>query len=188
MKRDPVSLRILTKTEKRAFEELLVKHLDRLYNTALYLTHSKDEAEDLVQETSLKAFEGFDQLEELASAKSWFLAILFNTFRNRYKRHKQAPIIDLELTEELVATASIKAYDQQKVFGELMEDEVHRALMELPSEFRSVIVLADLEDCSHREIAEILTCPMGSVASRLFRGRQLLRESLEEYAKHRRLL
>ena len=188
MKRDPVALRILTQRERVSFQELLVKHLDKLYNVALYLTRSKDEAEDLVQETSLKAFEGFDRLERPGSAKSWFLTILFNTFRNRYKRHKQAPILDIELTEELVATASIKLYDQEKLFGELMEDEVHRALSELPSEFRSVILLADLEECSHREIAEILACPMGSVASRLFRGRQLLRELLESYAKRRGFL
>ncbi len=184
MKRDPVGLRILTQRERVSFQELLVKHLNTLYNVAYYLTRSKDEAEDLVQETSLKAFEGFDRLEKPGSARSWFLTILFNTFRNHHKRRRQAPILDIELTEELVATASIKLYNQEKLFGELMEDDVRRALMELPSEFRSAIILADLEECTHREIAEILECPMGSVASRLFRGRQLLRESLESYAKH----
>lgn len=189
MKRtSPASLRILTAGEHAEFEELLIKHLDSLYNVALHLTRSKDEAEDLVQETSLKAFRGFDQLEELWNARSWFLTILFNVFRNSYKRRKRAPFVDVELTEELLASASTKSYDQEKIFGSLMEDEVQQALADLPPEFQSVIILSDLEECSHREMAEILGCPMGTVASRLFRGRQLLRESLEAYAKRRGLL
>ncbi|MGH2568099.1 MAG: sigma factor-like helix-turn-helix DNA-binding protein, partial [Bacteroidota bacterium] len=89
---------------------------------------------------------------------------------------------------ELLASATTKSYDQETVFGGLMEDEVQQALAELPLEFRSVIILSDLEDCTHAEIAEILGCPRGTVASRLFRGRQLLRESLEAYAKRRGLL
>lgn len=188
MKKSAETLRILTSRPKEEFEDLLVRHLDSLYNVALFLTHSKEEAQDLVQETSLKAFRGFNRIEELRNTKGWFLTILFNSFKNQYRRHKQAPIVDIELTEELMATASRKAYDQERVFDGLMEDEVRKALMDLPEEFRSVIVLSDLEDCSHSEIAAILGCPMGTVASRLFRGRQLLCESLESYAKRHGLL
>lgn len=186
--KNPVSLRILKVEKPAEFEELLVKNLERLYNVALRLTRSKEKAEDLVQETSLKAFRAFEQLDKHTSAKSWFLTILFNIFRNNYKRQKQAPFVDLELTEELLASASAISYDQEAVFGGLMEDEVQQALSELPEEFRSAIILSDLEDCSHREITEILGCSMGTVASRLFRGRQMLRESLEDYAKRRGLL
>ncbi|MCH8068653.1 MAG: sigma-70 family RNA polymerase sigma factor [Candidatus Marinimicrobia bacterium] len=171
------------------FEHILIEHLNILYTTALRLTGSKEGAEDLVQESSLKAFRKFDQLQDTNKVKGWFLQILLNTFRDRYRRQKRkAGIVDIELTEELVASASIKAYDQEKIFGDLVEDEVQEALSKLPAEFRAVVILSDLQDCSYQEIADILQCPMGTVASRLFRGRELLREYLEEYAKKRRLL
>ncbi|MCH7558953.1 MAG: sigma-70 family RNA polymerase sigma factor [Planctomycetes bacterium] len=171
------------------FEHILIEHLNILYTTALRLTGSKEGAEDLVQESSLKAFRKFDQLQDMNKVKGWFLQILLNTFRDRYRRQKRkAGIVDIELTEELVASASIKAYDQEKIFGDLVEDEVQEALSKLPAEFRAVVILSDLQDCSYQEIADILQCPMGTVASRLFRGRELLREYLEEYAKKRRLL
>lgn len=188
MKTGPSVLRILSQRERSSFEELLVKSLDSLYNVALHLTHSKHDAEDLVQETSLRALRAFAQTERLDNAKGWFLTILFNVFRNKYRRRKRAPFVDLELTEELLASAAAVSYDDDAVFGGLMEDEVQQALRELPLEFRSVIILSDLEDCSHREISEILKCPPGTVASRLFRGRQLLRESLESYARRRGFL
>ena len=166
------------------FEELLVKHLNSLYSTALRLTGSKEKAEDLVQESSLRAFKRFDQLEDLKKVKSWFLQILFNAFRDNYKKQKrQQSIVDIELTEELVTSASLKAYDQEKVLGGILEDEMQEALYKLPAEFRSVIILSDLEDCSYQEISDILSCPLGTVASRLFRARELLRKYLEDYAK-----
>lgn len=184
----PATLRLLTAAKHAQFEELLAKHLDSLYNVAVHLTRSRYDAEDLVQETSLRAFRAFEQFDNLENARSWFLTILLNVFRNNYKRRKRAPFVDLELTEELLASASTRSYDEGAFFSGLMEDEVQQALFGLPLEFRSVIILSDLEECSHREIAEILGCPMGTVASRLFRGRQLLRESLEVYAKRRGLL
>lgn len=189
MKRtSPAPLRILSTAKQAQFEELLVRYLDILYSVALRLTRSHDDAEDLVQETSLRAFRAFGQFEGLENAKSWFLTILFNVFRNNYKREKRAPFVDLELTEGLLSSASARFYDEQTVFAGLMGDDVQQALLELPVEFRSVIILSDLEDCPHREISDILGCPLGTVASRLFRGRQLLRESLETYAKRRGLL
>lgn len=183
-------LQLVTSSEPRSqFEQLLVEHLNTLYTTALRLTGSREKAEDVVQESSLKAFRKFDQLQDTNKAKGWFLQILFNTIRDRYRKQKSKPdIVDIELTEELVASAAIKKYDQEKIFGALFEDEVQEALSKLPAEFRAVIILYDLEDCTYKEIADILQCSMGTVASRLFRGRELLREYLEEYAKKRGLL
>lgn len=184
----PATLRILKIEQHAEFEELLINNLNSLYNVAFYLTRSKEEAEDLVQDACLKAFRGFDTLRKRTSARSWFLTILSNVFRNEYKRKKRAPFVDLKLTEDLLASAATASYDPETVFGGLMEDEVEQALTELPEEFRSVIILSDLEDCSYRDMAEILGCSMGTVASRLFRGRQMLRESLEKFAKHRGFL
>jgi len=183
-------LQLITSSKSRSqFEQLLIEHLNTLYTTALRLTGSREKAEDLVQESSLKAFKKFGQLQDTNKAKGWFLQILFNTFRDRYRKEKrQTGTVDLELTEELVASISIKKYDQEKVFSHLFEDEVQEALSKLPAEFRAVVILSDLEDCTYKEIADILQCSMGTVASRLFRGRELLREYLEEYAKKRGLL
>ncbi|MCH7612949.1 MAG: RNA polymerase sigma factor [Candidatus Marinimicrobia bacterium] len=173
----------------RQFEHLLIEHLNIMYATALRLTGFKEGAEDLVQESSLKAFRKFGQLRDVNKAKGWFLQILLNTFRDRYRKKKRkAEVVYVELTEELVAFASIKAYDQEKIFNYLVEGEVQGALSKLPSEFRSVVILCDLQDCSYQEIADILQCPLGTVASRLFRGRELLREYLEGYVKNRGLL
>jgi RNA polymerase sigma-70 factor (ECF subfamily) len=180
-------LQLITSSEP--FEHLLVEHLGSLYNTALRLTGSKERAEDLVQESSLKAFRKFEQLADMNKAKSWFLQILVNTFRDRHRKRKSKPeVVDIELTEELVASASIKNFDQDQIFGNLLEDTVQEALSGLPDEFRAVVILSDLEECSYKEIAGILQCSMGTVASRLFRGRQLLRERLEDYAKNQGLL
>lgn len=171
------------------FEHILIEHLNVLYTTALRLTGSKEGAEDLVQESSLKAFRKFDQLQDTNKSKGWFLQILLNTFRDSYRKQKRkAGVVDVELTEELVASASIKAYDQEKIFNYLVEGEVQEALSKLPVEFRSVVILSDLQDCSYQEIADILQCSLGTVASRLFRGRKLLREYLEKYARNRGLL
>lgn len=176
-------------TSHAQFEELLVKHLNALYSTAVRLTGSREEAQDLVQETALRAFIGFHQLQDVEKVKSWFLQILINTFRNKYKKEKHGPtIIDIELSVELLASASTTPYDQEHVLGRLLEDEVEEALQKLPVEFRSVIILSALEDCDYQEISEILGCPPGTVASRLFRARQLLREYLESYAKRHGLL
>lgn len=183
-------LRLVRSAEARGqFEHLLVRHLNTLYSAALRLTGSKEKAEDLVQESSLKAFRKFGQLEDTTKIRGWLLQILFNTFRDHYRKKKsRSGIVDIELSEEVVASASLKEYDQEQSFGELLEDEVQEALVQLPEEFRAVIVLYELQDCSYQEIAEILECSMGTVASRLFRGRQLLREYLEDYARGRGFL
>ncbi|MCI0412304.1 sigma-70 family RNA polymerase sigma factor [bacterium] len=171
------------------FEDLLIKNFHSLYSFALRLTGSKEEAEELVQETSVKGYVAYPNLREKSKVKQWLLRILLNSYRNRVKKLKrQDNILDVELTEDLISSASVQAYDQEKVFGLLPDKEIEEALGKLPSAFRVVILLADVEGLSYREIAEMLRCSAGTVASRLFRGRQLMREYLEDYARRRGLV
>jgi len=172
--------------DRPRFEDVLVEHLDSLYRTAVRLTRHREVAEDLVQETCLRAFRAYDQLEHPGSARSWLFKILLNIFRNDAKQQK-TEFVDLELSEALIASSPLCEYDQHVVFDRLLEDEVEKALESLPDEFRIPIILSDLEDWTMAEIAEVLGRPSGTVASRLFRGRQLLRESLESYARRRGL-
>lgn len=175
--------------QKEKFEDLLIKHLHTLYSAALHLTGSKEEAEELVQETSLKGYRGFRDLQDTSKIKQWLLKILLNSYRNSLKkRRRKESIIDVELTEELISSASVRAYDQEKVFGSLPDHEVEHALNKLPPTFRLVILLTDVEGLSYQETAEIIGCPAGTVASRLFRARELMREYLEEYARRRGFL
>ncbi len=175
--------------QKEKFENLFVKHLSTLYSAALRLTGSKEEAQELVQETSLKGYRGFPDLEDRSRVKQWLLKILLNTYRNSLKkRRRKERITDVELTEELISSASVRAYDQEKIFGSLPDYEVEQALNRLPPTFRLVILLADVEGLSYQEIAETVDCPAGTVASRLFRARELMRDYLEEYARRRGFL
>ncbi|MCI0603692.1 sigma-70 family RNA polymerase sigma factor [bacterium] len=183
-------LRLISAGEDQSkFEDLLVRNFHSLYSFALRLTGSKDEAEELVQETSVKGYVAYPNLREKSKVKQWLLKILLNSYRNRVKKRKrQDNILDVELTEDLISSASVGAYDQGKVFGQLPDKEIEEALGKLPSAFRLVILLADVEGLSYQEIAEMLHCSAGTVASRLFRARQLLREYLEDYAKRWGLL
>jgi RNA polymerase sigma-70 factor (ECF subfamily) len=169
---------------KPSFEQLLLRHLDGLYGLALRLTKNREQARDLLQEACLKACENFHQLRELEKVKTWLFRILHRTFISRHRRRRQElPLVDIELDESLLADAGDSF--ESRAFENLLDDEVQAAFDALPVEFREVIVLADIEELSYREIAEILNIPMGTVASRLYRGHSLLREKLKEYARHR---
>jgi len=165
-----------------SFEQLLLRHLDSLYGLALRLTQNREQAKDLLQEASLKAFENFQQLQEFEKAKTWLFRILHRVFLSRYRRHRhEPPLVDLELDELLLADSGDPF--EVSAFENLLDDDVHSAFNALPVEFREVIALADIEELSYREIAGILNIPMGTVASRLYRGHSLLRERLKEYAR-----
>jgi RNA polymerase sigma-70 factor (ECF subfamily) len=167
---------------KPSFEQLLLRHLDSLYGLAFRLTKNREQAKDLLQEASLKALENFQQLREFEKAKTWLLRILHRVFLSRYRRRRHAPpLVDIELDESLLTDAGDSS--EVRAFENLLDDEVQAAFDALPVEFREVIVLADIEEISYREIAEILNIPMGTVASRLYRGHSLLRERLKEYAR-----
>ncbi len=175
-----------------AFYQEAVPHLDALYATAMRLTKNGTDAEDLVQETMLKAFRYFDKYEEGTNCKAWLFRILTNTFINRYRKQQKRKefLVDDDfrpLQERAEAPASNPFVDdflnEEQVYFKLFSDEVKAALEDIPVDFRMVVILADLQDFAYKEIAEIMDCPIGTVMSRLYRGRRMLQSRLAGYAK-----
>ena len=176
-----------TKTE---FEELALSHLDPLYSAALRLTKNERDAEDLVQDTCMRAYRFFDKFERGTNIKAWLFKILTNTFINRYRRKvKERSVVEgverESVHDQFVSrdATDFAANPEQYFFDRLLSDDVLRAIDALPIDFRLVVILADLQEFSYKEIAEILECPVGTVMSRLFRGRKLLQKTLREYAQ-----
>ncbi len=171
--------------EKRAsFEREALVHLDALYRVALRLTANPSDADDLVQETMLKAFRAWDQYEKGTNAKGWLLTILRHAFINEYRRRTRHPEnVDLDTIEPFAVFGEIQDEDPQGAFfDKIVDDEVLKAIDQLPETFRETLVLSDVEGMSYQEIAKILEIPVGTVKSRLFRARQALQGKLYEYA------
>ncbi len=174
---------------REKFEQLAYPHMDALYNMALRLTRHPLDAEDLVQETYLRAYRFFHQFEEGTNFKAWIFKILTNTFINHYRKKARAPQqVDLEKISPYYAAAkeeraeAAAAHDfghYQQFFG----DEINHALQQLSEEFRWVVILCDLEEFSYKEIAALLAIPIGTVMSRLSRGRAQLQKLLQDYAE-----
>ncbi|GJQ22519.1 hypothetical protein BIY37_11170 [Candidatus Brocadia sapporoensis] len=180
---------------RREFEENAMVHLDSLYNMALRLVFIKEEAEDLVQETYLKAYRFFDTFQKGTNIKAWLFKILRNTFINKYRKTVNMPN---EVFFEDIESVNINpSYEQEAKSGEsvdtlekkyndlgsLLDDEVKNALDSLPVEYREAILLSDVEELSYKDISEITNVPIGTVKSRLNRARGLLQKSLLIYAK-----
>ena len=171
------------------FEGACLEHLDALYAGALRMTRNPSDAEELVQDTFVRALRFADSFEWGTNLKAWLFRIQTNTFINNY-RHKQherryveraiaEPIYDEVLDREARAYASDP---EAHAFSSFFKQELERALDELPEDFRLVVVLADLQGFSYKEIAAIAACPIGTVMSRLHRGRRLLQRELVDYA------
>ena len=165
-------------------------HLDALYGTAYRLARNPRDAEDLVQEALMRAYRFWETFEKDSNCKAWLLRILTNTFINEYQRkRRQREVLDAA-TAEQSATDGVLVHEasqaQKSPEGMMMErsvsDDVQRALDALPADFRTAVVLCDVEGLSYKEIAEVMDCPVGTVMSRLFRGRRLLQTSLEQFA------
>ena len=178
-----------TNRSKQEFETLALSHLDPLYSAALRLTKNERDAEDLVQDTCMRAFRFFDKFERGTNMKAWLFKILTNTFINRYRRKvKERNVVEGSerdaVHERFISrdATDFAANPEQYLFDRLLSDDVLRAIDGLPIDFRLVVILADLQEFSYKEIAEILDCPVGTVMSRLFRGRKLLQKTLREYA------
>ncbi|HEY3220552.1 MAG TPA: sigma-70 family RNA polymerase sigma factor [Gemmatimonadales bacterium] len=171
--------------EKRAsFEREALVHLDVLYRVALRLTGNAADADDLVQETMLKAYRAWDQYEKGTNAKAWLLTILRHAFINEYRRKTRHPeTVDLDRIEPYAVFSEVQDDDPQGAFfDKIVDDQVLRAIDQLPVAFRETLVLSDVEGMSYQEIAGILEVPVGTVKSRLFRARQLLQGKLYDYA------
>ena len=178
-----------TDRTRREFEGLSIEHLDALYSAGLRLTRNERDAEDLVQDTFLRAFRFFDKFERGTNMKAWLFKILTNTFINRYRRRvKERTVVEGAAREQssekfiVRETAESAVNPEQYFFDKLLSDDVLRSIDGLPIDFRLVVILADLQEFSYKEIAEILDCPVGTVMSRLYRGRKLLQKNLMSYA------
>lgn len=176
-------------TGRSEFEALTLEHMDALYGAALRLTRSPKDAEDLVQDTFLKAFRFFESFERGTNIKAWLFKIQTNTFINKYRRKVKerevadSPAEDVVL-DRFVSAEQVRALQDPEgdFFGQLLSDEVIEALDQVPVDFRMVVILADIQGFSYKEIAEIVGCPVGTVMSRLFRGRRILQKQLYDYA------
>ena len=172
------------------FDSQVLSHLDMLYAVAMRLTRNTADAQDLTQNTVLKALRFHRRFEKGTYMKAWLLTILRNTFINEYRRKVRHPTF-VELTGMEPAPSVSKDPDiaietrgtSYTDIIELLDDQVTAAIDGLPDEFRLAVIMADIEDKSYKEIADVMGCPLGTVMSRLYRGRKLLRRGLEEYAK-----
>lgn len=179
------------KERRESFREEALPHLDAVYRFALRLSGSPDRAQDLVQDTYYRAYRSWEQYTPGTRCKSWLFTICRNVFlrgRERSQRHdeilsEQAPEDPRTLSREAPVFAASKDSDPEgDFFRELVDDEVLEAIDDLPEEYREAVVLSDLEGLPYAEVAEILEVPVGTVKSRLFRGRRRLQEQLYDYA------
>jgi len=179
--------------DRSKFEGLISAHLDSLYRTALRMTKNTSDAEDLVQETCLKAFRYFDRFEEGSNIRAWLFKILTNLFINRYRKQAKEPVVvEYDETQDYLLYSRMQEASgdagntgpEKDLFDRVLGTEVDKAINDLPEDFRIVVVMAFVEGLSYEEIAEALDVPMGTVKSRLHRGRKLLQKALYQYAKN----
>ena len=195
----PVAL-ITVATESAAertsrFERDAMPLLDQLYSAAMRLTHNPQDAEDLVQDTFAKAYASFHQYQDGTNLKAWMYRILTNTFINSYRKKQREPlqsdadgVEDWQLVRAEAHTSRGLRSAETEALDHLPDSDVKKALQELPSDFRMAVYLADVEGFAYKEIAEIMDTPIGTVMSRLNRGRSMLRTLLQDYARERGLI
>ncbi|MFN4984749.1 MAG: sigma-70 family RNA polymerase sigma factor [Ignavibacteria bacterium] len=175
---------------RKEFEQEALPHMSALFSFAVRLTRDRDDAADLVQETYLKAFRFFDKFERGTNCKAWLFRILKNSYINKFRKSSKAPdTVEYDAIEEFYETIRDSSVEtsvlEEQVIDNALDDEVAKAIEALPEEFRTVIILCDIESFTYEEIAEFIDCPIGTVRSRLHRARKLLAGSLAEYARKR---
>ncbi len=169
------------------FEREAVPHMDSLYNFALKMTGDSDDASDLIQETYLKAFRFFDKFEKGTNCKAWLFRIMKNTYINTYRKSiKEPDKVDYEevenFYENIKASNTDSAHLEKDIYDNLLDDELSGAISSLPEDFRTVVILADIEGFTYEEIADFIDVPVGTVRSRLHRARKMLFTKLYDYA------
>ncbi len=174
--------------KQERFKEEMVPHLDALYNFALQLTSDPNDAKDLVQDTIVKAYRFFDSYKMGTNAKSWMFRILNNSYINDYRKKSNLPgFVDYDEISsffEIIRDDRTDTTDLEEIiYRNLLNDDIAEALNKLKGKYRSVVVLCDLEGFSYEEISNMLDLPIGTVRSRLHRGRLLLKEQLLNYAR-----
>jgi len=172
--------------KREEFTRWALPHTDHVYTASLYLTRNREEAEDLFQETYLRAYRFWHQFRPGTNCKAWLMTILHNAFKNRFRnrsREDHTIEFDEELYDGTPAVAAAPLDPETLVLSQVLADEVESALKSLPLEFLEVIVLVDIQELSYEEAAAAFGCPIGTIRSRLSRGRRLLHGALRSYAK-----
>jgi RNA polymerase sigma-70 factor (ECF subfamily) len=174
-----------------------MQHAPQLFSTAMRMTRNRSDAEDLVQETFIKAWRSFATYQQGTNLRAWLFRIMTNTYINKYNAQQRKPTeTELDDVEELFLYKRLGSVDQSQLsqsaedqmLSLFTDDEVKKALEELPEQFRIPVLMSDVEGFSYKEIAEILEIPLGTVMSRLHRGRKAMQKMLYEYAKERGLI
>ena len=186
-----------TVTTREDFTNDAMQHAPQLFSTAMRMTRNRSDAEDLVQETFIKAWRSFATYQQGTNLRAWLFRIMTNTYINKYNAQQRKPTeTELDDVEELFLYKRLGSVDQSQLsqsaedqmLSLFTDDEVKKSLEELPEQFRIPVLMSDVEGFSYKEIAEILEIPLGTVMSRLHRGRKAMQKMLYEYAKERGLI
>ena len=177
-------------TRRREFEEQALPHLDSMYSAALRMTRNPSDAEDLVQEAILLAFRHFDQFQSGTNIRAWLFRILTNTFINSYRKKSQEPervdlpeVEDFYFLSQAARNNELGEDPESQILSKFAYNDIMAAIDRLPEEFRLVVVMNAVEGFAYQEIADILNIPIGTVRSRLYRGRKVLQKHLYEQAR-----
>lgn len=180
------------KDEHAEFEEIAMPHADALFGAAMRMTRDRSQAEDLVQETLLRAFRFWHKFQRGTNIKAWLFRIQTNIFINRYrKKQNESKVMDNRQVDDMLDRIAVEEAQhiptnvREDFLKQVLGDEVVDALDKLPFDFRMTVLLADMHDFSYKEIAEVLECPVGTVMSRLHRARKMLQAQLFQYAVDR---
>jgi len=180
--------------KRKRFEAEALPHLDAVYAMATRLVHNPDDANDLLQETILRAWRFFDQFEPGTNCRAWLITILFNNFRNGYRRSsREQPASSTADFDRRVEANSLAENPRQEnpettVGQRSMDREVEEAFNALPDEFRSALLLIDVQELSYQEASQVLEVPVGTIKSRVSRGRTMMRRALKSYAQQRGII